>query len=60
MPEHAKTRYERIKQRWMEFWGLVFFLGVLINFTEITAARFSIFPSTSCMTCPSGSPSGPS
>ena len=45
MPEHAKTRYERIKQRWMEFWGLVFFLGVLINFTEIicrTVFHFSL------------------
>lgn len=25
----------RVKRRWSEFWGLVFFLGVLINFMEI-------------------------
>ena len=45
MSDHTTTRYERIKQRWMEFWGLVFFLGVLINFAEIicrTVFHFSI------------------
>lgn len=25
----------RLKRRWLEFWGIIFFIGVLINFSEI-------------------------
>lgn len=45
MCQRSNSLYTRIKQRWMEFWGLVFFLGVLINFSEIicrTVFHFSI------------------
>ena len=35
----------RLKRRWLEFWGLVFFAGICINFAEIicrTLFHFSI------------------
>ena len=35
----------KLKRRWIEFWGLVFFAGILINFAEIvcrTLFHFSI------------------
>ncbi len=31
---------ERLKNNWIKFWGIVFFIGVVINFTEIISRTF--------------------
>lgn len=43
MPGHTRNVIMRIQRRWMQFWGLVFFLGILINFTEIVCRTFFHF-----------------
>lgn len=43
MPARLTACHDRLVQRWMQFWGLVFFLGILINFTEIICRTFFHF-----------------
>lgn len=35
--------FSRLKRRWTELWGLVFFFGVIINFVEIICRTFFHF-----------------
>lgn len=44
MSQHSHAG-AKLKRRWIEFWGLVFFAGILVNFAEIvcrTLFHFSI------------------